>query len=214
MLQTPPSPRIQKFLVEIERRVPDDLDIHLIMDNYATHKTPAVRNWLARRPHWHVHFTPTGSSWLNMVERFFAEITERQIRRGVHRSERQLTRAILEYIEIRNEDRSPQDKCDRLLENLPNISQKHRRTAIEVEKSRHTDKFNDIELNKSRYAEVSYYEQYWADSNGRRNGLVLPYCRYRSKASAGVVHPRVFRGLLFRASSKSTEQPCSLICPG
>jgi len=97
----------KKFLVEIERRVPDDLDIHLIMDNYATHKTPAIRNWLAKRPHWHVHFTPTGSSWLNMVERFFAEITERQIKRGVHRSERELTKAILSYIEIRNEDPKP-----------------------------------------------------------------------------------------------------------
>ena len=97
----------KKFLVEIERRVPDGLDIHLIMDNYATHKTQAVRNWLAKRPHWHVHFTPTGSSWLNMVERFFAEITGRQIKRGVHRSERELTKAILSYIEIRNEDPKP-----------------------------------------------------------------------------------------------------------
>ena len=97
----------KKFLIEIERRVPDDLDIHLIMDNYATHKTQTIRNWLAKRPHWHVHFTPTGASWLNMVERFFAEITERQIKRGVHRSERQLTQAILSYIEIRNEDPKP-----------------------------------------------------------------------------------------------------------
>lgn len=97
----------KKFLAEIERRVPDDLDIHLIMDNYATHKTPAIRNWLAKRPHWHVHFTPTGSSWLNMVERFFAEISERQIKRGVHRSERELTQAILDYIEIRNENPKP-----------------------------------------------------------------------------------------------------------
>ncbi len=80
----------KRFLREIESRVPDDLDIHLIMDNYATHKTPAIRAWLAKRPHWHVHFTPTGSSWLNMVERFFAEITQRQIRRGVHRSEREV----------------------------------------------------------------------------------------------------------------------------
>ena len=97
----------KKFLGEIERRVPDDLDIHLIMDNYATHKTPTIRGWLAKRPHWHVHFTPTGSSWLNMVERFFAEITARQIKRGVHRSERELTQAILNYIEIRNEDPKP-----------------------------------------------------------------------------------------------------------
>ncbi len=80
---------------------------HLVENYFATHKTPAIRAWLAKRPHWHVHFTPTGSSWLNMVERFFAEITQRQIRRGVHRSERELTQAILSYIEIRNEDPNP-----------------------------------------------------------------------------------------------------------
>ena len=97
----------RRFLGEIERRVPTDLDIHIIMDNYATHKTPAIRDWFARRPRWHVHFTPTGSSWLNMVERFFAEITARQIKRGVHRSERELVQAILDYIEIRNEDPKP-----------------------------------------------------------------------------------------------------------
>ncbi len=97
----------KKFLMEIERRVPDDLEIHLIMDNYATHKTPAIRAWLARRPLWHVHFTPTSASWLNMVERFLAEITDRQIKRGVHRSERELTKAIPDYIETRNEDPKP-----------------------------------------------------------------------------------------------------------
>ena len=97
----------RRFLGEIERRVPTDLDIHIIMDNYATHKTPAIRDWFARRPRWHVHFTPTGSSWLNMVERFFAEITARQIKPGVHRSERELVQAILDYIEIRNEDPKP-----------------------------------------------------------------------------------------------------------
>ncbi len=77
------------------------------MDNYATHKTPAIRNWFARRPRWHVHFTPTGSSWLNMIERFFAEITARQINRGIHRSERELVQAILDYIEIRKKDPKP-----------------------------------------------------------------------------------------------------------
>lgn len=97
----------KKFLGEIEHRVPDDLDIHIVMDNYATHKTPAIRGWFARRPRWHVHFTPTGSSWLNMVERFFAEITQRRIKRGVHRSERDLEQAIHSYIEIRNEDPKP-----------------------------------------------------------------------------------------------------------
>ncbi len=102
-----PATGFRRFLGEIERRVPTDLHIHIIMDNYATHKTPATRDWFARRPRWQVHFTPTGSSWLNMVERFFAEITARQIKRGNHRSERELVQAILDYIEIRNEEPKP-----------------------------------------------------------------------------------------------------------
>ncbi len=76
----------RRFLDEIEAAVPRDLDIHLVMDNYATHKTPLVPGWLARRPRWHVHLTPARSSWLNQVERFFSLLTERQIRRGIHRS--------------------------------------------------------------------------------------------------------------------------------
>ena len=66
--------------------MPDDLDVHLVMDNYATHKTTLIRNWVSKRPRWHVHLTPTGSSWINQVERFFALLSERQIKRGVHRS--------------------------------------------------------------------------------------------------------------------------------
>ena len=76
----------RKFLDAIEVNVPRDLDVHLVTDNYATHKTPLIRNWLACRPRWHVHLTPTSSSWLKQVERFFALLTERQIRRGIHRS--------------------------------------------------------------------------------------------------------------------------------
>ena len=97
----------KKFLVETEANLPDGLDVHLIMDNYATHKTPAIRSWLARRPHWHVHFTPTSASWLNLVERFFAELTARQIKRGAHRSVRELEDAITRYIENRNDDPKP-----------------------------------------------------------------------------------------------------------
>ena len=67
------------FLKLIDARVPDDLDIHIVMDNYATHKTAAVKAWLARRPHWHVHFTPTSASWINQVERWFAELTRKQL---------------------------------------------------------------------------------------------------------------------------------------
>src|ERR1700691_4824321 len=97
----------RKFLYEIEAAVPDDLDVHLVMDNYATHKTPLIRNWLAKRPRWHVHLTPTSSSWLNQVERFFALLTERQIRRGIHRSIDALHAAIDDFIERHNADPKP-----------------------------------------------------------------------------------------------------------
>ncbi len=96
-----------RFLRDIEANVPGDLEIHLVMDNYATHKTPAIQRWLAKRPHWHVHFTPTGASWLNQVERFFADLTERQIRRGVHRSTSELEGAILDYIDTVNQNPRP-----------------------------------------------------------------------------------------------------------
>lgn len=97
----------RKFLDEIEAAVPDDLDVHLVMDNYATHKTLLIRNWLAKRPRWHVHLTPTSSSWLNQVERFFALITERKIRRGIYRSVAALRAEITSFIEHHNADPRP-----------------------------------------------------------------------------------------------------------
>ena len=96
-----------KFLRTLEAQVPDDLDVHLVMDNDATHKTPAVQRWLARHPRWHVHFTPTGASWLNQVERFFALLTEKQLRRGVHRSTQELEHAIRRYIDTVNANPRP-----------------------------------------------------------------------------------------------------------
>lgn len=97
----------RKFLDEIEAAVPTGLDVHLVIDNYATHKAPLVRNWFARRPRWHVHLTPTSSSWLNQVERFFALLTDRQIRRGVHRSVAALKSAISTFIEHHNAKPKP-----------------------------------------------------------------------------------------------------------
>lgn len=97
----------RRFLDEIEANVPADLDVHLVMDNYATHKTPLIRAWLAKRPRWHVHLTPTSSSWLNQVERFFALLTERQIRRGVHRNLEALHHAITSFIDQHNADPKP-----------------------------------------------------------------------------------------------------------
>ena len=97
----------RKFLDQIEASVPDDQDIHLVLDNYATHKTKPVRDWLAKRPRWHVHFTPTSASWLNQVERFFALLTEKQLRRGVHRSTQQLEHAIQAFIDAHNANPKP-----------------------------------------------------------------------------------------------------------
>ena len=101
------SEEFRKFLNYIEDNVPPDLDIHIIMDNYATHKTDAIRNWFAKRPRWHVHFTPTSASWINQVERFFGLLTEKQLRRGVHRSTADLEQAIHAYIDTVNDDPKP-----------------------------------------------------------------------------------------------------------
>jgi transposase len=97
----------RKFLDTIDAAVPAELDVHLVLDNLSTHKTPAVKRWLAKRPRYHLHFTPTSSSWLNLVERFFAELTQKQIKRGVHRSTQALIEAIEDYIQIRNEEPRP-----------------------------------------------------------------------------------------------------------
>ncbi len=101
------SSEFRKFLDQIEANVPRDLDVHLVMDNYATHKTKPIRDWLAKRPRWHVHFTPTSASWINQVERFFALITDKQIRRGVHRSTQQLETDIRVFIDAHNADPKP-----------------------------------------------------------------------------------------------------------
>ena len=97
----------RKFLDEIEANVPEDLDVHLVMDNYATHKTPLIRAWFAKRPRWHVHLTPTSSSWLNQVERFFALITEKKIRRGVYRSVAALKADIHAFIDSTTPSQNP-----------------------------------------------------------------------------------------------------------
>jgi len=97
----------RKFLDAIEAAVSPNLDIHLVLDNYQTHKTPVIRRWLAKRPRYHLHFTPTGSSWLNLVERWFGLLTERRVRRGVFRSRSELESAIRDYLAIHNENPKP-----------------------------------------------------------------------------------------------------------
>jgi transposase len=117
----------KKFLTTIDEQVPNHLDVHLIMDNYATHKTPAIRRWLAKRPRFHVHFTPTSASWINLVERWFATLTAKQLRRGTHRSTLQLEAAIKNYIEISNEDPKPfiwSKTADQILESIKRFCQR------------------------------------------------------------------------------------------
>jgi transposase len=97
----------KSFLETIEAQVPAHLTVHLILDNYGTHKTAAIKRWLLRHPRFHLHFTPTGASWINQVERWFSELTRKQLRRGTHRSQRALEKAIRDYLNTYNEKPRP-----------------------------------------------------------------------------------------------------------
>ncbi len=111
----------RKFLDTVDRGVPASLDVHLILDNLSTHKTPAVRRWFARHPRFHFHFTPTSASWINLVERWFGLLTERQLRRGTHRSTRELESAIREFLAVHNTNPKPfvwTKTADQILDSL------------------------------------------------------------------------------------------------
>ena len=101
------SREFRRFLDVIQAQVPPELDVHLILDNYGTHKTPLIHRWLAKRPRYHLHFTPTGASWLNLVERWFVELERKQIKRGAHRSVTALERAIYAYLDVASADPKP-----------------------------------------------------------------------------------------------------------
>src|SRR6201988_1578732 len=101
------SVEFRQFLDVIKAQVPAGLEVHIIVDNYGTHKSATIRKWFAKRPRFHVHFTPTYGSWINLVERWFAELTNKRIRRGVFRSVKEVETAIREYIDIHNEDPAP-----------------------------------------------------------------------------------------------------------
>lgn len=96
------SEEFRRFLDTIEKNVPEGLDVLLVMDNYATHKTASIQRWLVMRPRFHVHFTPTSASWLNLVERWFAALTEKQLHRNSFRSTRELEAAIRDYLDQHN----------------------------------------------------------------------------------------------------------------
>jgi transposase len=110
-----------RFLRTIDRTVPAELDVHLICDNYATHNTEAIKHWFVRHPRFHLHFTPTYSSWLNLVERWFAELTNRKLRRSAHRSVAELEADLRAWIDAWNEDPKPfvwTKTADEILDNL------------------------------------------------------------------------------------------------
>jgi transposase len=111
----------KQFLQTIDREVPAELDVHVVLDNSSTHKTPAIQKWLAAHPRFVLHFTPTSSSWLNLVERWFAELTTKKLRRGTHRSVRDLNADIRAWIETCNDDPKPYvwtKTADQILESI------------------------------------------------------------------------------------------------
>jgi transposase len=115
------SIEFRKFLDEIHRQVPVEFDVHLVMDNYATPKTDLIKRWLLRHPRFHVHFTPTPSSWLNLVESFFSIVERNVTKRGVHQSTRALEKDVHEFLEAHNEDPKPfvwTKTADQILDSL------------------------------------------------------------------------------------------------
>ena len=98
---------LKKLLVKLDTEVPPDLEVHLILDNYATHKTAAIKRWLVEHPRFHLHFTPSSSSWLNLVERWSGELTQNKIRRGTHTSVRDLQTDIRDWAKTWNENPRP-----------------------------------------------------------------------------------------------------------
>ena len=128
----------KKFLVQIDEEVPADLDVHLILDNYATHKTPEIKRWLLRHPRFHLHFTPTSGSWLNMVERWFGELTTKKIKRGAHTSVRALEKDIRDWIKTWNENPRPYvwvKTADEILASLARYCERVSAAASQTNKS-------------------------------------------------------------------------------
>ena len=115
------STEFGRFLTKLDKEVPEDLDGHLVCDNYATHKTDTIQRWLAAHPRFYVHFVPTSSSWLNQVERWFAELTTNWLRRGSHRSVAELQQSIQAWVDTWNADPRPfvwTKTADEILENI------------------------------------------------------------------------------------------------
>jgi transposase len=138
------SAQFREFLDLIDAHVPRRLDVHIIMDNYSTHKTALIRNWFAKRPRFHVHYTPTYGSWLSLVERWFAELTMKQIRRGAYRSVAQLKAGIQEFIDAHQEHPTPfvwTKSADEILASIARFAQRtaDARAALQMSRTTVTD---------------------------------------------------------------------------
>jgi transposase len=123
----------RRFLGHVDRQVPAGLDLHVICDNSSTHKTPAIQRWLVAHPRVHLHFTPTYSSWLNLVERWFAELTSKWLRRGSHRSVAELTASIQSWIDTWNQDPRPfvwTKTADEILDTIASYCQRINDSAL------------------------------------------------------------------------------------
>ncbi|RAJ31797.1 DDE superfamily endonuclease [Kitasatospora sp. SolWspMP-SS2h] len=119
----------KKFPAELGRQVPADLEVRLILDNHITHEVPAIKTWLVAHPRFHLHFTPIGSSWLNLVERWFAELTQKELRRGVHRSVQALERDIHTWLADWNDHPRPFTRTETADEILDEVAAHHHRIS-------------------------------------------------------------------------------------
>jgi transposase len=122
----------KKFLVQIDKAMPAELDIHVVIDNASTHKTPLIQNWLVRHPRFHLHFTSTSSSWMNLVERWFSELTDKWLRRGTHSDVKDLSKSITQWVNTWNENPRPyvwHKTADEIIESLARYCQRISETA-------------------------------------------------------------------------------------
>ena len=123
-----------QFLDLIQSQLPADLEVYIILDNYGTHKTALIRKWFAKRPRYHLHFAPTYGSWINLVERWFAKLTNERIRRGVFRCVKELEAAIREYIDVHNEDPKP-FQWTRTADQIPNSIARYAQRTVATQLS-------------------------------------------------------------------------------
>lgn len=151
-----------RFLDEVDEVIratqESDIAVHLVMDNYSTHKAPQVKRWLQKHPRYHVHFTPASASWLNLVERIFSDLTTKQIRRGVHRSVRALEEAITDYLNAHNQSAKPfrwTATADVIFKKIEKLCSRISDSGHEDEADGHADEHQQRRAPTSRFSVVA-----------------------------------------------------------